>query len=76
MCFCCTEVCLHKTHHGADNLECHHMAHVQDNQGIRPSQHRFMKGECCLANLVFFYESVTSLVWMRERLWCCMSALQ
>ena len=24
--------------------------HVQDKQGIRPSQHRFMKGRSCLTN--------------------------
>jgi len=26
--------------------------HVKDNQGIRPSQHRFMKGMSCLTNLL------------------------
>ena len=30
--------------------------HVQDNQGIRPSQHGFMKGRSCLTNLVSFYD--------------------
>jgi len=36
--------------------------HVKDNQGIRPSQHGFMKGRSCLTNLVFFYDQVTHLV--------------
>ncbi|GAB0195095.1 mitochondrial enolase superfamily member 1 [Grus japonensis] len=35
---------------------------VQDNQGIRPSQHGFMKGRSCLTNLIFFYDLVTHLV--------------
>ncbi|KAK4810730.1 hypothetical protein QYF61_007704 [Mycteria americana] len=33
--------------------------HVQDNQGIRPSQHGFMKGRSCLTNLISFYDKVT-----------------
>ena len=36
--------------------------HVKDNQGIRPSQHGFMKGRCCLTNLISFYDQVTCLV--------------
>ncbi|KAK4808952.1 hypothetical protein QYF61_013586 [Mycteria americana] len=36
--------------------------HVQANQGIRPSQHGFMKGRPCLTNLVSFYDQVTHLV--------------
>jgi len=36
--------------------------HVQDNQGIRPNQHGFMKGKSCLTNLVSFYDQVTCLV--------------
>jgi len=36
--------------------------HVKDNQGIRPSQHGFMKGRSCLTNLIFFYDQVTLLV--------------
>jgi len=36
--------------------------HVQDNQGIRPSQHRFMKGRSCLTNLISFNDQVTCLV--------------
>jgi len=36
--------------------------HVKDNQGIRPSQHGFMKGRSCLTNLVSFYDQVTRLV--------------
>ena len=26
---------------------------MQDNRGIRPSQHGFMKGRSCLTNLIF-----------------------
>ena len=26
------------------------------NRGVRPSQHRFMKGESCLTNLISFYD--------------------
>ena len=33
--------------------------HVQDNQGIRPSQHRLMKSRFCLANLISFYDQLT-----------------
>jgi len=36
--------------------------HVQDNQGIRPRQHGFMKGRSCLTNLTSFYDQVTCLV--------------
>jgi len=36
--------------------------HVKDNQGIRPSQHGFMKGRSCLTNLISFYDQVTRLV--------------
>ncbi|XP_052629063.1 uncharacterized protein LOC128134875 [Harpia harpyja] len=36
--------------------------HVQDKQGIRPSQHGFMKGRSCLTNLISFYDQVTHLV--------------
>ncbi|KAK4825195.1 hypothetical protein QYF61_025123 [Mycteria americana] len=36
--------------------------HVQANQGIRPSQHGFMKGRSCLTNLISFHEQVTHLV--------------
>jgi len=35
--------------------------HVQDNQGIRPSLHGFMKGRSCLTNLVSFYDQLTCL---------------
>lgn len=38
-----------------DHLECHHM---QDNQGIRLSQHG--KGRLCLTNLTSFYDKVKS----------------
>jgi len=37
-------------------------SHVKDNQGIRPSQHGFMKGRSCLTNLISFYDQVTRLV--------------
>ena len=36
--------------------------HVQDSQGMRPSQHDFMKGRSCLTNLISFYDQVTCLV--------------
>ena len=36
--------------------------HAWDNQGIRPSQHGFMKGRPCLTNLISFYDQVTHLV--------------
>jgi len=32
--------------------------HVKDNQGIRPSQHGFMKARSCLTNLICFYDQV------------------
>ncbi|GAB0205874.1 mitochondrial enolase superfamily member 1 [Grus japonensis] len=35
---------------------------VQDNQGIRPSQHGFMKDRSCLTNLISFYDQLTCLV--------------
>jgi len=36
--------------------------HVKDNQGIRPSQHGFMKGRSCFTNLIIFCDQVTHLV--------------
>jgi len=33
--------------------------HVKDNQRIRPSHHRFMKGRSCLTNMISFYDQVT-----------------
>jgi len=36
--------------------------HVKNNQGIRPSQHGFMKGRSSLTNLISFYDQVTCLV--------------
>jgi len=36
--------------------------HAKDNQGIRPSQHGFMKGRSCLTNLIPFYYQLTHLV--------------
>ena len=35
--------------------------HVKDNQGIRPSQHGFMKSRPSLTNLISFYDQVTHL---------------
>ena len=35
---------------------------VQDNQGIRPSQHGFMKVKSCLTNLISFHDRETRLV--------------
>ncbi|KAJ7414616.1 RNA-directed DNA polymerase from mobile element jockey-like protein [Willisornis vidua] len=36
--------------------------HIQDGQGLRPSQHGFRKGRSCLTNLISFYDQVTHLV--------------
>ncbi|KAK4809567.1 hypothetical protein QYF61_016999 [Mycteria americana] len=36
--------------------------HVEDNQGIKPSQHGFRKGRSCLANLISFYNKATHLM--------------
>ncbi|KAK4824531.1 hypothetical protein QYF61_016111 [Mycteria americana] len=36
--------------------------HVHANQGIRASQHGFMKGRSCLTNLISFYDQVTRQV--------------
>ncbi|KAJ7397536.1 hypothetical protein BTVI_134547 [Pitangus sulphuratus] len=36
--------------------------HVQDNQGIRTSQHGFRKGRSCLTDLISLYDKVTYLV--------------
>ncbi|RMC09699.1 hypothetical protein DUI87_13485 [Hirundo rustica rustica] len=36
--------------------------HLQDNWGIRPSQHGFRRGRSCLTNRVSFYDHVTRLV--------------
>ncbi|KAK4810576.1 hypothetical protein QYF61_007313 [Mycteria americana] len=36
--------------------------HVEDNQGIKPSQHGFRKGRSCLTNLISFYYKVTHLM--------------
>ena len=35
---------------------------MQDNRGIRPSQHEFTKGRSCLTNLISFYDPVTRLL--------------
>ena len=35
---------------------------MQDNRGIRPSQHEFTKGRSCLTNLISFYDLVARLV--------------
>ncbi|KAK4807143.1 hypothetical protein QYF61_018484 [Mycteria americana] len=36
--------------------------HVENNQGIKPSQHGFRKGRSCLTTLISFYDKVTRLV--------------
>ncbi|KAK4807164.1 hypothetical protein QYF61_024284 [Mycteria americana] len=36
--------------------------HIEDNQGIKTSQHGFRKGRSCLTNLISFYDKVTRLV--------------
>jgi len=36
--------------------------HVKGNQGIRPSQHGFIKGRSCLTILISSYDQVTHLV--------------
>ena len=36
--------------------------HMWDNQMIRPSQQGFMKGRCCLTNLISFYDRATRLL--------------
>ena len=36
--------------------------HVQGHWGIRPSQHRFMKGRSFLTNLISFYDLVARLM--------------
>ena len=36
--------------------------HLHGVQGIRPSQHGFMKDRLCLTNLISFYDWVTRLV--------------
>ncbi|KAK4831654.1 hypothetical protein QYF61_018621 [Mycteria americana] len=36
--------------------------HVENNQGIKPSQHGFRKGRSCLTSLISFYNKVTRLV--------------
>ncbi|KAK4818923.1 hypothetical protein QYF61_022100 [Mycteria americana] len=36
--------------------------HVENNQGIKPSQHGFRKRRSCLTNLISFYDKVTRLV--------------
>ncbi|PKU45103.1 rna-directed dna polymerase from mobile element jockey-like [Limosa lapponica baueri] len=36
--------------------------HVQDNQAIRPKQHRILKGRSCLTNLISFYDKEIHLL--------------
>jgi len=36
--------------------------HVKNNQGIRPSQHGFMKVRSCLTSLISFSDQVTCLI--------------
>ncbi|RMC12699.1 hypothetical protein DUI87_10224 [Hirundo rustica rustica] len=54
-------VSLTREGHGADLLRAM-MWHVQDNKGVRLSQHDFMEGECCLTILVSFCDKVICLV--------------
>ena len=37
-------------------------SHIMGNQGIRPSQHGFMKGRSCLTNLISFCDKMTRLL--------------
>lgn len=46
--------------HGAEDLECHHRARA-GHQASKPSQLGFMKGRCCLTNLISSYDRVTHL---------------
>ncbi|KAF4789558.1 RNA-directed DNA polymerase from mobile element jockey-like protein [Turdus rufiventris] len=36
--------------------------HVQENQGLRLSQHGFMKSRSCFTNLISFYDNASHLV--------------
>ena len=36
--------------------------YMQDNRGIRPSQHGFVKGRSCLTSLISFCDKVTHIV--------------
>ncbi|KAJ7402025.1 hypothetical protein BTVI_90218 [Pitangus sulphuratus] len=45
------------------------MQHIQNNQGIRPSQHGFRKDRCCLTNLTAFYDNMFNLVDERYSQW-------
>ncbi|NXR06414.1 RTXE polymerase, partial [Semnornis frantzii] len=38
------------------------ICHIDNNQGIRPSQHGFMRGRSCLTNLISFYYEITRLL--------------
>ena len=38
------------------------MDQLKVNQGIRPSQHGFMKSRSCLTKLISFYDKVTRLM--------------
>lgn len=38
------------------------MWHTEDSQGIRPSQHKFMKDRSCLTSLISIYDRVTHLM--------------
>ncbi|KAK4825595.1 hypothetical protein QYF61_000684 [Mycteria americana] len=40
--------------------------HVEDNQGMKASQHGFRKGRSCLTNLISFYDKVTCLADKRK----------
>lgn len=38
------------------------MWHIQDNQGVSPSQNVFRRGRSCLTNLISFYNKVTCIM--------------
>jgi len=51
--------------------------HVKDNQGISPSQHRFIKGRSCLTNLISIYDLVIGIGcpvkwWLCPHRWMCL----
>lgn len=43
-------------------LSANYMLHTQESQGLRPSQHGFMKGRSCSNNIISIYDKETCLV--------------